>query len=469
MQAGRSEPTSPEQSVSNLWGWLRTWEDPVGGIHGPVVYHHRDNLKVLRPDTWTEGAALLGLLNMYRSSGDSQFLDDAKRVGSFLTGNYISELHLYRDSNFDQKPLGQPALEGNAIASLSLFELAKTLGSGGSLFADVARDNIDGFVTKEWDSGAKSFMVKYHAGRAHIHNKGAMAILAILACEGGGRGELTEKFAVPAADFMMACQVNEGGMAGAFPYADRDENYRTIYSLVTALGLLGLHRATAEPKYLRSVEKLLDHLSRFVDPKTGLICHYHHVGYPQWVTDTILYHLVGKMASDQGSASAVNRPESALSSVLAYQYPSGAFPLSLGFEDLWYKEVMGARPGIKRWRDILPTPGMNAWNLWFLSSLLEKGAAVPSPSSNLPCTVSSDREEGEGPYAITDGDKELRVTELPSGAVRLLILKHDDVPVVCELAERSSYWKTIDSIMRYPWPVRRMILAAPRFFMKIRR
>ncbi|HYC11575.1 MAG TPA: hypothetical protein VEC02_02815 [Nitrososphaerales archaeon] len=454
--------------MSNLWAWLHTWEDAAGGIHGPVVYHHRDNLKVLRPDTWTQGAALLGLLNAHRASGDSQYLHAARMLGSFLVGNYIPELHVYRDSNFDQKPLGQPALEGNAIASLSLLELAKALGSEGPGFERVARDNIDGFVTKEWDSEAKSFMVKYHSGRAHIHNKGAMAILAILSCEGGARGELTEKYAVPAADFMMACQVDEGGMAGAFPYADRDVNYRTIYSLVTALGLLGMHRATGESKYLQSVERLLGNLSKFVDTKTGLICHYHHTGYPQWITDTIMYNLVGKLVSDQGGTFAADGSGSALPRVLAYQYPSGAFPLSLGFEDLWYKEVMGARPEIRRWRDVLPTPGMNAWNFWFLTSMLEKGITIPPPSLSLPCTMSSDREEGEGPYAITDGEKELRVTALPSGAVRLLISKHDDVPIVCGLAERSNYWKTIDSIMRYPWPVRRIILAAPRLFMRVK-
>jgi hypothetical protein len=464
---GSHKPAPVEQSVSNLWAWLHTWEDAAGGIHGPVVYHHRDNLKVLRPDTWTQGAAILGLLNMARASGDSRFLDAAKKLGAFLTGNYIQELHVYRDSNFDQKPLGRPALEGNALASLSLFELAGSLASGRDPFARTAKDNIDEFVTKEWDPLAKSFAVKYHAGKAHIHNKGAMAILAILAYEGGKVGDLTRQYAVPAADFMISCQVHEGEMAGAFPYADRDSSYRTIYSLVTALGLLGLHRATKEPKYIQSVTKLLDHLSRFVDSKTGLICHYHQVGYPQWITDTILFHLVGKLASDQGGAPIGG--SGALSDVLAYQYPSGAFPLSLGFEDLWYKDVMGARPEIRRWRDVLPTPGMNAWNFWFLSSFLQGSSSIPSPRSSFPHAVKSNREEGEGPYEITDSETELRVTTLPGRAVRLLITKQDDVPTVCDLSERSSYWKTIDSLMRYPWPVRRLILAAPRIFMKIRR
>ena len=467
-EGGQTRQEPLEQNVSNLWAWLHTWEDPAGGIHGPVVYHHRDNLKVLRPDTWTQGATVLGLLNVHRASGDSRYLEAAGRLATFLKANYIADIHVYRDSNFDQKPLGQPALEGNALASLSLLELARSMGSEGSAFAAIAADNINCFVTNEWDPAAKSFAVRYHSGRAHIHNKGAMAILAILSCEGGKEGELTRNYAVPAADFMMSCQVKAGPMAGAFPYADRDTSYRTIYSLVTAMGLLGLHRATGEAKYLQSVGALLNHLSRFVDPKTGLICHYHHVGYPQWITDTILYNLVGKIASEQGDGDA-HQWGGRLSKVLAYQYPSGAFPLSLGFEDLWYKEVMGARPEIRRWRDVLPTPGMNAWNFWFLSSFMQQGAKVPPPTTSFPHTVTSDREEREGPYSITDAEGELRVTSLPGGVARLLISKQEDVPKICDLFERSSYWKTIDSIMRYPWPVRRLILAAPRLFMKIRR
>ena len=81
MRAGTApQNLSLGQSVSNLWAWLHTWEDDAGGIHGPVVYHHRDNLTVLRPDTWTQGATVLGLLNAYDASANAQFLDAATRL-----------------------------------------------------------------------------------------------------------------------------------------------------------------------------------------------------------------------------------------------------------------------------------------------------------------------------------------------------------------------------------------------------
>jgi hypothetical protein len=238
--------------------------------------------------------------------------------------------------------------------------------------------------------------------------------------------------------------------------------------LVTGLGLLGLHRATGESKYIESVEMLLSNLSRFIDKKTGLICHFHREGYPQWVTDTILYELVSKMADDQLNKRGEER-RSSLSRVLSYQYPSGAFPLSLGFADLWYSDVMRSRPEIRRWRDVLPTPGMNAWNLWFLSSFLERGEKVPPPDTTASFTTPSDREEREGPYEVIDSSDRLVVRTRPDGDIRLLISKHDDVPEVCGLSERTSYWKTIDSIMRYPAPLRRLILAAPRIWLKLRR
>jgi hypothetical protein len=435
-----------------------------------VVYHHRDNLKVLRPDTWTQGATILGLLNMYDASGNTEFLDAARRLGSYLVKNYLSEIHVYRDSNFDQKPLGLPALEGNAIPSLALFELAKISGSTDGDFRRVARDNVTQHVAKQWDPLRESFTVTYHGKKAHIHNKSAMAILAVLASEGNmPDGEMTRSYAIPSAEFILSCQVQQGEFAGAFPYADRDTNYRTLYSLVTCMGLLGLHRVTGDPKYLISVERLLNHLSQFVDQETGLICHYHRTGYPEWITDTILCHLVKRMANSQHDSTENRANDLSLSKVLAYQYPSGAFPLSLGFEDLWYTDVMRSRPEIRRWRDILPTPGLNSWNLWFLSSFLQRGSPLPPASSSMPHVMSSDHEEREGPYEVTDSEEELRVATLPNRKLRLLISKHDDVPKVCLMRERANYWRTMDSLGRYPEPLRRLILAAPRLWLRLKR
>jgi len=397
-------------------------------------------------------------------------LDAATRLGRFLTKNYLPELHVYRDSNFDQKPLGRPALEGNAIASLSLFNLARVTGPTGKDFGRTAEDNLREFIVKQWDSKGKAFAVTYHGERAHIHNKGAMAILAILASEDYRvDGEMTQEYAIPAGEFTLDSQVKEGKLAGAFPYADRDSNYRTLYSLVTGMGLLGLHRVTGAPKYLESVERLINHLSRFVDQETGLICHYHRVGYPQWITDTILYHMISRAVDDIRGTPNSQAEGAGLLKVLPYQYPSGAFPLSLGFEDLWYSDVMKARPEIRRWRDVLPTPGLNSWNFWFLSSFLKPGGPMPPSHSLMPHTVYSDREEREGPYEIIDSRDELRVRALPGGGLRLIISKCDDVPILCGMPERTSYWKTLDSIMRYPEPLRRLILAAPRLWLKLKR
>jgi hypothetical protein len=433
------------------------------------VYHHRDNLEVLRPDTWTQGATVLGLLNAYDASANTQFLDAATRLGRFLVKNYLPELHVYRDSNFDQKPLGQPALEGNALANLSLFNLERAIGSAGNEFGRTADDNVREFIVKQWDSKGKAFAVTYHGEPAHIHNKGAMAILAIIASENyRADGEMTQEYAIPAGESILNSQVKEGSSAGAFPYADNDSNYRTLYSLVTGMGLLGLYRVTGAPRYLNSVERLLSHLSGFVDQETGLICHYHRVGYPQWITDTILYYMISKAAGDIRGSPNGQAWGAELARVLQYQYPSGAFPLSLGFEDLWYSDVMKARPEIRRWRDVLPTPGLNSWNFWFLSSFMGQGSLIPPSNSLMPYTVSSDREEREGPYEITDSRDELRAKALPSGQLKLIISKRDDVAILCEMHQRSDYWKTLDSIMRYPEPLRRLILVIPRLWMKLR-
>ena len=458
------------QSASNLWAWLQTWQDGQGGIHGPVVYHHRDNLKVLRPDTWTQGAALIGVLNLYRASGDSKYISAGQKLGKFLADNYIEDLHFFRDSNFDQKPLGQPALEGNSIASLSLLELAKVLGSEGRFLVEAARDNLTEFVTKQWDRQTKSFSVEYHGRRASIHNKSSMAIMAIMSlAETEGNSELVDSYARPAAEHIVSTQVKAGPFAGAFPYSDRDASYRTMYSLLTALGLLRFGEATGETKYADRSQMLVRHLTKFVDPKTGLISHYHNVGYPQWINDTLLYHVVSrKVARLKGEEIDLSLDEG-LAKVLSYQYPSGAFLLSLGFDDLYYKDYFRSTPGLRRWRDILPTTGMNAWNLWFLSELLKPDQGVPPPSITLPFSVISDKEEVEGPYEIVEGTDELRMLKLPDKTPSLIIRKTDDVPVFCGITERANYWKTIDALMRYPFLLRRVILFIPRIWLKIRR
>jgi hypothetical protein len=450
-------------AVSRLWSWLETWVDCEGGVHSYVVYHHRDNLKILSPDTWTQATCILGLLGLYRATGEEKWFLQAKRLSTYLANNYIRSIHVFRNSNFDRKPLGQPALEGNALPSYALLEISKLLGGGDEyeLFTETAKDNILNFLLRNWDESAGTFTSIYHGGHAHIHNKNSLTVMALLSmADLGEYNEVLMEKALRTGEFIVNHQVKKGVFAGAYPYADSDANYRTTYSLITSLGLLELYRKTDKRLFLESVEKALQHLASFIDRETWLICHVHRAGYPQWILDTFLLLMVAKRLLGFGCQASINI-EQILDKLLNRQYPTGAFPLSLGFEDLWFKRRLPSRPEIKRWRDVLPVPALNSWILWAISELLSQGVSLPPSRKSFPLVLLTDAEESEGPYRVTEYEDQVIFEKLPENKVVGIFRKKAELADLCLIKERGDYWKTIDSIMRYPEPLRRLILAIP--------
>ncbi|MEM2961164.1 MAG: hypothetical protein QXU67_06120 [Candidatus Bathyarchaeia archaeon] len=451
-------------ATGKLWSWLETWMDQEGGVHSYVVYHHRDNLKILSPDTWTQSTCILGLLGLHKATGEEKWLLQAKKLSAYLANNYIRSIHVFRNSNFDRKPLGQPALEGNALPSYALLKTSKLLGGGEEyeLFTEIARDNIVNFILKNWDEPAGAFTSIYHGGLVHIHNKNSLAIMAILSLlDIDESNEMLVDKALRAGEFIVNHQVKSGVFEGAYPYADNDTNYRTTYSLITGLGLLELYQKTDKTLFLKSVEKAVQHLAGFIDKETGLICHFHRVGYPQWILDTFLLLIVAKKLLRFGCQAPVHT-EQILDGLLNRQYPTGAFPLSIGFEDLWFKKRLPSKPKIKRWRDLLPVPALNSWILWVLSEMLPQGVSLPPPGpESFPFILLTDAEETEGPFKITEFEDRVVFEKIPENMVVGIFHKKAELADLCLIKERGDYWKTIDSIMRYPEPLRRLILAIP--------
>lgn len=458
-------------AASKLWSWLETWVDDEGGVHSYVVYHHRDNLKILSPDTWTQATCILGLLGLYRATGEEKWLSHVRRLSRYLVKNYIQNLHVFRNSNFDRKPLGQPALEGNALPSYALLEVSKLLRDDDEykLFRKIARDNVVNFLLTNWDEHAGAFTSMYHGKSAHIHNKNSLTIMAILSLlEFEGSDKLLIEHAARTGEFIVKHQVGKGTFLGAYPYADDDKNYRTTYSLITSLGLLELYQRTNEDRFLKSVVNSLRHLLNFVDEETGLICHLHKVGYPQWILDTFLLLMVANRLLRYGCQIPINI-ERIVDKLLSRQYPTGAFPLSIGFEDLWLKKGLPSRPNLNRWRDVLPVPALNSWILWAISELLPRGTSLPSSNKSFPLVLLTDAEESEGPYRITEHEDSIIFEKLPEGRTVGIFRKGADLADLCLIKERGDYWKTVDSIMRYPEPLRRIILAVPYMLFKAKR
>lgn len=457
------------QAVSNLWSFLETWLDYSGGVHGYVVHHHHDNMKILSPDTWTQAPCILGALEIFKKTGDEKWLNTASFLGDFLVNTYIRELHVYRNSNHEHKPLGTPVLIHNALPSYSLLELTnerKSHGMSWQRYYEVAKDNIQNFILRYWDNSVGAISSRYHGRPAHIHNMNSAAIMAIVSlAKADGNFEYIQRYARRIGDYILSCQVKHGYLSGAYPYVDNDRNFRTLYSLITAFGLLALYDVSKEDRFLTSIMELVKNLSEFVDYNTGLICHFHKKGYPQWLPDTLLFlALCNKIVfphNDKGTSI-----QDILSNVIRRQYPTGGFPLSIGFEDLWYTREIPSRPEIRRWRDILATPNWNAWNFWSLSMLIAPDAKLPFPKVSFPFEIHSDMEENEGPYKIVETDNKAIFYLLDKELITGLFLKKKEIADFCVIMERGNYWGTLREFLRYPEFLRNFILALPKLIHK---
>jgi len=451
---------SINQALSNLWAWLETWLDEKGGVHGYVVHHHRDNLKFLSPDTWTQAPCILGLLRIYQKTGGKRWLDLATKLCDYLVTTYLDSLHLYRNSNHERKPLGKPGIIHNALPSYALLEVAKEVkGTDRQKYQKIAKDNILNFLLQLRDESTGALTSIYHGKPSRIHNMNSAAVLALTALSEIEQDEsYIEKYARPIANHILACQVKTGDLYGAYPYVDTKRIYRTLYSLITSIGILRLYKKTNDSKLLKSVEELVRNLVNFIDSETGLICHYHRTGFPQWIPDTLLFVLNTRWLENEGIEIPIHTDD-VLTKVLSQQYEHGGFPLSIGFEDLSYTKGLPSKPEIKRWRDLLPTPNWNAWNFWVLAELLPQGLRISKPTIDFPLVLETSAEEKEDPYEIVEHENKVIFTSRKEQKIVGVFNKRDDVASYCLIKERGDAWRTLESLNKYPESLRRLILA----------
>ena len=457
---------SINQAVSNLWAWLETWLDEKGGVHGYVVHHHRDNLRFLSPDTWTQAPCILGSLRIYQKTKEKRWLELTTKLCDYLVNTYLGPLHLYHNSNHERKPLGKPGIIHNALPSYALLEVAKELKGQRKArkYHKIAKDNILNFLLQLRNESTGALTSIYHGKTAHIHNMNGAAILALKALSELEQDEsYVENYARAIAKHILACQVMGGNQSGAYPYVDKEKNYRTLYSLITSIGLLELYKKTNASELLVSVKNLIENLMNFLDKETGLICHFHRVGYPQWVPDTLLFVLNARWLENNGITIPIDSA-GVLSKVLSRQYEHGGFPLSIGFADLSYTKGLPSKPEIRRWRDLLPTPNWNAWNFWVLAELLPQRSHINEPTIKFPLVLETDEEGNEGPYEIIEDDRKVVFTSKREQRIVAIFDKTEDVSKFCLIRERGDFWRTLDSLSKYPGPLRRLILALPNMF-----
>jgi hypothetical protein len=202
---------------------------------------------------------------------------------------------------------------------------------------------------------------------------------------------------------------------------------------------------------------------RFFDTSVGLLAHYEEMSAPYWLPDTSLIYLLSKAFSKERSKPP--RPIS-LDKLLDMQYPSGGFPLSIGFADHFDRKLLPSRPRLRRWRDIVPTPNWNSWIFWHLAESLDGHVTLPEPTAAFPHLLASDEEEWEGPYTIND---DLRTVSFKraDGTDAALFVKTLDTPLLCRIRERNESFRQQKRMEKYPTLIRKAIVMGADLFGRV--
>jgi hypothetical protein len=442
----------------NLWDWLSRWTDENGGVHGYVVHHHRDNLRVLSPDTWTQSASILGCLGLYRASGELSWLGNATRLGDYLVGSYIRSMHVFANSNHEHKPLGKPEVIGNALPSYALLQLAtekQKAGGNSASYLEVAEDNINGYLLAGWNEDVGA-VASLDQGRNHfvLNMNGFVAMALASWSKVKGDGSEAASRARRICEFISKNQIRDGPNSGGFPYRAGTTTFVTLYSVMTAYSLLRVSRELGFGG-AGTAEAALGQARGLLDPKLGLVAHQGAGSPPYWLPDTALLYLASKqLAESEGREDSLVD----LSKLLSMQYRSGGFPLSVGFSDLFDRNLIPPRMELRRWRDALPTPNWNSWLFWHLSESLRHPTKLPAPSTSYPHNIVTSKEESEGPYTITDEGSRVRITDAQESDVAIFD-KRREVAILCRIQERDEGFRMRKRLDRYPPLLRKGILA----------
>jgi len=387
-------------SLAKLDGYLRSWTAEDGGVHGYIIHHHRDYVVITAPSCWTQGLRILGHLQLYEKTGDSLWLDLAVWESKYLESAYCWEEHLYYDST---TPL---TLINNAWPTLALLKAAIVLRENGSpwssRFSKVALDNLDNRIIRlHWDSCVRTFFFcpeGYWGTRVHTHNQTAIAISALCAADRFTEAaSYVERYAIPAAEHMMALQERSGPLRGGWGYNDGDSShlYYYLYTALNVRGLLDLYEHTGDSRFLDSAGLGGEHLFGMIDGETHLFCHRYvkkgrkaqRYTYPIMVATAGLGLLQLRRLNRHGFSFHLKR---SLESLLEKQLPHGGFPSFIGSTDIWTPRLFPSEPDRTKWRDIASVPFWNVFTYELLVDLLEGETPIRPSEGELSFTIDTD-------------------------------------------------------------------------------
>lgn len=215
---GDARTQTVSQAVANLAAWFETMRGPCG-YGGPVAHWWSQSLLYTgAAHDWRYEGIIAGYLQLWRTSGDTDWLERALRAGDdLLNGQQASGHYLASAFELNPAPAGTPHEAACDVGLLLLAGALRELGRPEwERYAGCAARNLRlYYIERLWDTEVGAFRDSPLVA-SFVPNKAATACEAfMLLAELTGEGELVERFVLPNLERILAHQVRGGQLEGA--------------------------------------------------------------------------------------------------------------------------------------------------------------------------------------------------------------------------------------------------------------
>ena len=346
------------RAISRLNYWLETMRTPQG--YGGPISHWWDSCLVYAGAMldWRYEGIVCGYLNLYRTTGESAWLDKAVRAADDLCRGQWPDGHFWNSSfEFGPAICGTPH---EAAVDVALLEVASTLREEGApewetYLAAAQRHVEEVLIARLWNG--HGFKEQPHHNWL-VANKNATTLEALLLYQ-----RLTnvpmQRYIKGAAQVVLNAQVLDGIRAGGTIHIGTHQHQLTI-GIYTARCVSTLARLmTSQPRveYERFLARAVYYLGRLIDSESTLFGHYRNgqpIAAPQWISpsgDLLRALLLARKYVDVPEEWITRLIEILLNA----QHPTGAIPTAKGFAQLGSQR--GATTARPDFRDVLPVTG----------------------------------------------------------------------------------------------------------------
>jgi hypothetical protein len=245
-------------AVGALDAWFDTMRGP-DGYGGPVSHWWQQCFMYTGAGLdWRYEGIIIGYLNLWRSTGQREWLEKAIRAGRDIVAGQNHD-GSFSYSGFEMNP-GRNGTPHEAACDLALLMLARELREAGdeawALYADVAKQNLqDFYIARLWDVHF-SQIGDSMSGSSFVPNKAATASEALIALSWlTGEDTYIERYVLPTLDSILQLQVRDGSACnGAICQnsfgTNHVEKYFPLYISRCVPGLLQGYRVSGREKYL---------------------------------------------------------------------------------------------------------------------------------------------------------------------------------------------------------------------------